>query len=312
MISAKHQGIDVSGGGMKKSIRILFISLMPVILIFISFAQNLAVSQNPESDTTETENELDEFMAKVLKKRDIDWEKLHNYIFNSTETLEIKKGEIPALENFRREYIWYVRDGYLIRCPVRINGVKISAREQAEEIDKWISDEKKKRENDQKYQLDHQSFFGFKFEPGRYLYAGKQQFEGREVIVIEYYPDIGKNIPKRGKNNYGDLIEKSILITLLIDPAEHQIVQFTFDNAGFEFLPARWLVRLDDIKGSLVMDKPLGDVWLPREITAYGSISTANMDLSIHYSHEFYSYSETEVKVKFWSEPKNQPTTHEE
>jgi len=305
MIPAKHQGINVSGGGMKKSIRNLFILLITVVLISISFVQNLAALQD-----TETGNELDDFMAKVLKKRDIDWERLHNYIFSSTEILEIKKGEIPALENFRREYIWYVRDGYLVRSPVRIDGVKISAGERAEAVEKWINDEKKKREKEQKNQLNRQSFFGFKFEPGRYLYVGKQQFEGREVVVVEYYPDIGNN--NKNKDKYEDLIEKSILITLLIEPEEHQIVQFIFDNAGFEFLPARWLVRLDDIKGSLVMGKPLGDVWLPREITAYGSISTANMDLSIHYSHEFYSYSKTDVKVKFWFEPENPLTTHEE
>jgi len=290
---------------MKKSIRNLFILLITVVLISISFVQNLAALQD-----TETGNELDDFMAKVLKKRDIDWERLHNYIFSSTEILEIKKGEIPALENFRREYIWYVRDGYLVRSPVRIDGVKISAGERAEAVEKWINDEKKKREKEQKNQLNRQSFFGFKFEPGRYLYVGKQQFEGREVVVVEYYPDIGNN--NKNKDKYEDLIEKSILITLLIEPEEHQIVQFIFDNAGFEFLPARWLVRLDDIKGSLVMGKPLGDVWLPREITAYGSISTANMDLSIHYSHEFYSYSKTDVKVKFWFEPENPLTTHEE
>ena len=289
---------------MKKSTRILFILLIPILLISISFAQNFG------SGITETGNELDDFMAEVLKKRDIDWERLHNYIFNSTETLEIKKGEIPALENFRRDYNWYVQDGYLVRSPVRIDGVKISARERAEAVEKWINDEKKKKENDQTNQLDRQSFFGFKFEPGRYLYAGKQQFEGREVMVVEYYPDIGGNNVNGDK--YGDLIEKSILITLLIAPEEHQIVQFTFDNAGFEFLPARWLVRLEDIKGSLVMDNPLGDVWLPREITAYGSISTANMELSVHYSHKFYSYAKTDVKIKYWFESGDQPTTHEE
>jgi len=310
MIWEKHRDIDVLGGGMKKSTPILFILLMPVILIPISFAQNSVTLQDSYSNKTETENELDNFMAKVLRKRDIDWEKLRDYIFNSTETLEIRQGEIPALENFCREYSWYVQDGYLVRSPIRIDGVKISSRERAEAVEKWINDEKKKRENDKTNQLNRQSFFGFKFEPGRYLYAGKQQFEGREVVVVEYYPDIGND--KNNDNKYEDLIEKSILITLLIDPEEYQIVQFTFDNAGFEFLPARWLVRLEDIKGSLIMDKPLGDVWLPREITAYGSISTANMELSVHYSHEFYSYAKTDVKVKYWFEPVDQPTTHEE
>jgi hypothetical protein len=71
---------------------------------------------------------------------------------------------------------------------------------------------------------------------------------------------------------------------------------------GLEFLPARWLVRIDDLKATMVMDKPLGDVWLPRRIFAGGSISTANGTLSIKYSREFSDYSKTDVKVRFWFE----------
>ena len=41
---------------------------------------------------------------------------------------------------------------------------------------------------------------------------------------------------------------------------------------------------MNDIKAYMVMDKPKYGVWLPREISVYGSVSTANMELSINYS----------------------------
>ena len=43
---------------------------------------------------------------------------------------------------------------------------------------------------------------------------------------------------------------KGALVTLWIDPAEHQIARFTFDNIGFDFLPLRWLIRLDELTAS--------------------------------------------------------------
>jgi hypothetical protein len=253
-------------------------------------------------------NDLDAFMAKVLQKRAIDKDRLHDYICSEEEEFEIKGEQIAALENFRREYIWFVRDGNLVRSPVRFNGVKVSAEEQKAAEDEWIKDQKQGKLG---YNLDRESFFGFKFEPGRYLYGGEQQFEGRKVLVIDYCPQIDKNHKPEIKDKIANALEKSILVTMLIIPEEHQIVKMTFDNVTLDFLPARWLMRLNDIKASLVMDKPLGDVWLPREVSAYGSFSTANIDLAVKYSRQFFSYHKTDVKVKFWVEPDNKTTTKE-
>ena len=38
-------------------------------------------------------------------------------------------------------------------------------------------------------------------------------------------------------------MNKTALVTLWVDPVEHQIVKYTFDNVWMDFLPARWLVR---------------------------------------------------------------------
>jgi hypothetical protein len=251
-------------------------------------------------DKPALEGDLDRFMAQVLQRREINWETLQSYIFSEKEALTIRGMKVPALDSFERKYVWFVRDGYLVRSPVRMDGVKVSAEEQARAEEEWMRERKKRRKN----VLGREEFFGFKFEPGRYLFAGRQSFEGRDLLAVEYYPRIrdkeesGKRDPEDEK--YESMLEKTLRATMLILPEEHQIVRITFDNVGLEFLPGRWLVRLDDVQAFMVMDKPLGDVWLPREVAAFGSVTTAAGTLSVRYSREFYSYAKTDVKVKLW------------
>ncbi len=261
------------------------------ILIFIVLGKS-------SSAQGETERDLDAFMSKVLEKREVNWEALHGYVFSETETLAIKGINLPPTFNFKREYVWIVRDGYLLRSPVRVNNVKVSKEEQAAEEEEWVRKRKDKRHDS----LERDAFFDFKFEPGSYLYAGKKMFQGREVVAIEYYPS--KKSQARGpdkkddEDEYERMFEKTILVTLLVEPKEHQIVHITFDNVGMDFLPYRWLVRLEELRASMTMDKPLGDVWLPKSIMAAGSLQTANTTLSVKYNREFYDYGKTDVRVK--------------
>jgi hypothetical protein len=244
------------------------------------------------------EGDLDAFMANVMLKRRINWDHLHGYVFNEMESLEIKGVKLPPMANFRREYVWLVRDGYLVRSPVRVNGVKVSKKEQADAEEQWLRGKKDKRHET----LGRDTFFHFRFEPGSYLYAGTQMFEGRELVAIEYYPKKRRREDQdpgnKKEDDYERMFKKTILVTMLIEPKEYQIVRITFDNVGLEFLPFRWLVRLEEIRASMTMHKPLGDVWLPRRIMAAGSIDTAGPSLSVKYTREFYDYSKTDVKVK--------------
>jgi hypothetical protein len=255
-------------------------------------------------DAPKMPDDLDQFMAKVLEQRKINWDELHGYVFNEREVLEIKGMKLAALESFRKEYVWFVRDGYIVRSPLRVNGVKVSKEEQAKAEEDWLRSRKKRREN-----VNRDEFFSFKFKPGRYLFGGMQEYEGRKLALVEYYPPIADEKPESESRNKSDeeekyerMFEKTLRVSMLILPEEHQIVRFTFDNVGLEFLPARWLVRIDDLKASMTMDKPLGDVWLPKQVSASGSISTANGTLSVRYSKEFFDYSRTDVKVRFWFE----------
>jgi hypothetical protein len=265
---------------------------LSLALLFLTLLETAALGRVPAT------GELDAFMARVLEKRDINWESLHGYVFNEVETLEFKGLAIAALANFRREYVWFVRDGYLVRSPVRANGIAVPRDEQVAYEDRWL----KKKDRDS---LERDSFFKFKFEPGRYLFAGRKQFEGREAVVVEYYPRPNRSKDEKPKDRWereGERIEeqfyKTSRVTMWIAPEEHQILRITFDNVGLDFLPFRWIVRMDELSASMTMHKPLGDVWLPREMRASGNIVTASATLSARYSRVFTDYAKTDVRVK--------------
>ena len=99
-------------------------------------------------------------------------------------------------------------------------------------------------------------FLRFKFEPGHYALAGRERLNDRDVLRIEYYPaqlfNEGRTRPNKRARDRDDEIEEKMnkvsLITMWIDPSEHQILQYTFDNIDMDFLPGRSLVRVDEMK----------------------------------------------------------------
>jgi hypothetical protein len=168
--------------------------------------------------------DLDVFMARVLERRDENWKKLHDYILSETERFALSgPGRVP-LYGFRREFSWYVRDGYLIRSPIRFDGVTIADPERRRYEERWLSEEKAREARQNKDVSDKADpgapatgelaapvtdasalegmvtgrveprfvseayFLRFKFEPGNYYFVGREQLDGREVVRIEYYP----------------------------------------------------------------------------------------------------------------------------
>jgi hypothetical protein len=153
--------------------------------------------------------------------------------------------------------------------------------------------------------LSEAYWLDFEFEPGNYYFAGREQLAGRDVLRIEYLPerlfderdddDAGCDRPAIRVPGARDEFNKGALVTLWIDPAEQQIVRFTFDNIGFDFLPLRWLVRLDGLTASMTMGRPLGDLWLPERIDAVGVMTMASGSATVAYHRTFSNYREAET-----------------
>ena len=145
-------------------------------------------------------------------------------------------------------------------------------------------------------------FLDFPFEPGNYFFAGRETVAGHEVVKIEYYPEqlFSENVPASQRERDEEVntgFEKTSLVTLWIEPEEYQIVKFTFDTVGFEFWPYRWLVRLDDLKASMVMGQPIEEVWLPEAIELTGKLSLATGSFTVRYTRTFSDYRQADVET---------------
>ena len=170
-------------------------------------------------------------------------------------------------------------------------------------------------------------FMEFKFEPGNYYLAGREQLDGQPVLRIEYYPtrmfNDDEEDKNKGKAETGDSarerrdrernrqqsererateqrierqMNKTALVTLWVDPVEHQIVKYTFDNVWMDFLPAGWFVKVDDIRASMTMGQPFPGIWLPREMNIHAGVTMAMGSLEAAYARRFSDYKQADVK----------------
>ena len=93
-------------------------------------------------------------------------------------------------------------------------------------------------------------------------------------------------------------MNKSSQITLWVDPKSHQIVKYTFDNVWLDFLPAGWLVKVDDLRASMQMGQPFPGIWLPRNLSIHAGISIALGPMEFSYTREFANYRKADVATK--------------
>jgi hypothetical protein len=304
---------------------------------------------------------LDAFMAQVLAKRDENWRRLQQYVLDEHESAEVMAPGRMRLFGLRREYTWYIRDGVFVRSPLRFDGVTIGEADRREYEKRWLAREQRRaRRPDQQGAeitiggmppqaeasdtpgdvdalvriarepqfVSVAYFLRFKFEPGQYAFAGREQYEGREVYRIEYYPtrlyddheegkDTGTSAESKGaakdrrrherpsdpkerelEARLSRQMNKVALVTLWIEPSAHQIVKYVFDNVGFDFLPGRWLVRLDEARASMRMSEAFPGVWLPGGIEFSAGMTLASGGYTLRYGTEYTKYRQAEVEVR--------------
>lgn len=88
------------------------------------------------------QTDLDAFMKKVLARRDDNWKKLQQYILNERDTIEIRgPGQMPVWGE-KRDFTWYLRDGFFVRSPVKVNGVAVSEADRKQYEDSYVRHEK--------------------------------------------------------------------------------------------------------------------------------------------------------------------------
>ena len=170
------------------------------------------------------QSDLDAFMQQVLAHRDDNWKKLQQYILDEHEGIELRGPAHIALWGERRDYTWYIRDGFFVRSPVRFNGVAIGEAERRKYEDDYFrrAQERDRRaargagpggpggtvatdapppdgpavdsldslitQTRQPEFISSAYFLRFRFDEGHYALVGPETLDGRQVLRIEYYP----------------------------------------------------------------------------------------------------------------------------
>src|SRR5579863_1718926 len=82
--------------------------------------------------------DLDDFMRQVLASRDENWKKLQQYILEESERIDVRGPSAAPIWGERREYSWFIRDGFFVRSPISVNGVTISEAERRTAEDDYL------------------------------------------------------------------------------------------------------------------------------------------------------------------------------
>ena len=166
---------------------------------------------SPVAPVVAAQSDLDAFMQQVLAKRDDNWKKLQQYILDEREQIEVRGPARITLWGERRDYTWYIRDGFFVRSPLKVNGVTIGEADrrkyEAEYLERVQKRDQRRarnaeaplaeppgdvagliRQSRQPEFVSSAYFLRFKFDAGTYALVGRERLENRDVLRIEYYP----------------------------------------------------------------------------------------------------------------------------
>ena len=192
---------------------------MPLRLLHITVASAIALAIAAQaSPELAAQGDLDRFMREVLTRRDDNWRKLQQYVLDEHERFQLRGPARAPLFGEERDYTWYIRDGFFVRSPLKVNGADVpepdrrcyeadylararrrEARAQAggdetpdpvpppapstgADLDSVI------RQTRQPQFISSAYFLKFRFDAGHYALVGRETLEGRQVVRVEYYP----------------------------------------------------------------------------------------------------------------------------
>jgi len=166
-------------------------------------------------------------MRQVLASRDENWKKLQQYILEESERIDVRGPSAAPIWGERREYSWFIRDGFFVRSPISVNGVAISEAERRTAEDDYLRHAKARdkartagpgraaepptaspleppqattppvpptdvsgllAERRAPEFIEAAYFLRFRFDEGTYAFVGHEAIDGEDVLRIEYYP----------------------------------------------------------------------------------------------------------------------------
>ena len=290
------------------------------------------------------QSDLDALMGRVLLTRDDNWKKLQQYVLEERETMEVTALDGRKVYGFKREYQWFPRQGFFIKSPLTSDGVKIGEEERRRQEARWLAREQFRDKRRAEIAAGKQPsppdegavaitigpggvstsfeaelrdtlepgfvsaayFMDFKFEQGQYAFVGRENYEGHDVLKVEYYPMTmftgGRGRPNRElrerNKEIGKQMNKVSMVTLWIDQENRQIVKYDFQNVDADFFPGRWLTQLESLNAGMEMSQPFPGVWLPRMIRIGFDVAFAGGNVKGKYSSEYHDYRLAEVNQR--------------
>lgn len=284
------------------------------------------------------QSDLDAFMHQVLDQRDTNWRKLQQYVLDEREQFEMRGPSDAPLWGERREYTWFIRDGFFVRSPLRVNGGPVSEADRQKYEQEFLDRAKRRdaradarsgaapadpaassdaaprdldgliRQSRQPQFISSAYFLRFRFESGKYALVGREPVEGQNALRIEYYPSALFREPQRpgAEKRANDpvnretrrLMNKVSIVTLWVDPAQKQILKYTFDNVSLDFLPTQWFTRVTDVKATMTMGQAFPGVWLPKRIDATVAGTLAVGQWEMQYATQYLDYRRADVGTK--------------
>jgi hypothetical protein len=219
-------------------------SLVPACAaIAAAVALTVSMASRPVAAAPAPPGELDTLMRQVLEKRDENWKKLQQYVLDEREQFELRGPTGATVWGERRDYTWFIRDGFFVRSPVKVNGATVSDHDRrtfeaeflktAQERDRrraaasltdgqpgsqdvpapaksaGASDiDALLRQSRQPQFVSSAYFLRFKFEEGRYALVGREPLDGRDVLKVEYYPAALFDDRRMGQGRRDDPVER--------------------------------------------------------------------------------------------------------
>jgi hypothetical protein len=154
------------------------------------------------------------------------------------------------------------------------------------------------------------NFMRFKFDSGQYALVGREKMLNRDVLKIEYYPtrlfrddDERRRKPptpeaereEKSEKEFEDKMNKTSLVILWVDPAERQILRYEFRNLDMDFMPARWLFRMDSMRATMQMAEPFPNIWLPEAVNMRFRMTLAAGPFEGKYDVKYSNYKLAET-----------------
>lgn len=109
---------------------------------FVLLAAAGLVMWSAQDHAIHAQSDLDAFMRQVMERRDDNWKKLQQYILDEREQFDLRgPGSFPIWGE-RREFTWFIKDGFFVRSPLKVNGATVGEDDRRKYEDNYLRQQK--------------------------------------------------------------------------------------------------------------------------------------------------------------------------